>query len=62
MWNLASDWITSDDSVIAPMVKEAAAKHAAEKKITIGCMMSRRAMPVLQKCSRVTPVARCHLR
>ena len=37
-WNLASDWITSDDNVIAPMVKEAAAKYAAEKKITPGCL------------------------
>jgi hypothetical protein len=35
-WNMASDWITSDDSVIAPMVKEAAAKYAVEKKITAG--------------------------
>jgi branched-chain amino acid transport system substrate-binding protein len=39
-WNLASDWITSDDSVIAPMVKEAAAKYAAEKKITPGCLVT----------------------
>ena len=38
-WNLTSDWITSDDSVIAPMVKEAAAKYAAEKKITPGCLV-----------------------
>jgi branched-chain amino acid transport system substrate-binding protein len=38
-WNIASDWITADDSVIAPMVKEAAAKYAAEKKITTGCVM-----------------------
>jgi branched-chain amino acid transport system substrate-binding protein len=33
-WNIASDWITADDSIIAPMVKEAAAKYAAEKKVT----------------------------
>jgi branched-chain amino acid transport system substrate-binding protein len=33
-WNIASDWITSDDSVIAPMVRESAAKYASEKKIT----------------------------
>src|SRR5262245_39848388 len=39
-WNIASDWITADDSVIAPMVKEAAAKYAAEKKITTGCLMT----------------------
>ena len=28
----------SDDNVIVPMVKEAAAKYAAEKKITPGCL------------------------
>jgi branched-chain amino acid transport system substrate-binding protein len=33
-WNITSDWYTADDSVIAPMVKESAAKYAAEKKIT----------------------------
>jgi branched-chain amino acid transport system substrate-binding protein len=38
-WNLTSDWITSDESVIAPMVKEAAAKYAAEKKIMPGCLV-----------------------
>jgi branched-chain amino acid transport system substrate-binding protein len=37
-WNLASDWITSDDNVIVPMVKEAAAKYASEKKIAAGCL------------------------
>ena len=37
-WKITSDWITSDDKVIAPMVKEAAAKYAAEKKITPGCL------------------------
>ena len=31
-WNLASDWITPE--VIAPMVKEAVAKYAAEKNMT----------------------------
>ena len=31
-----SDWYTADDKVIAPMVKEAAAKYAAKKKITPG--------------------------
>ncbi len=33
-WNITSDWYTSDEKVIAPMVKETAAKYAAEKKIT----------------------------
>jgi branched-chain amino acid transport system substrate-binding protein len=33
-WNITSDWYTGDDTVIAPMVKESAAKYAAEKKIT----------------------------
>ncbi len=39
-WKIASDGYTSDDSVIAPMVKEAAAKYAAEKKITTGCLLT----------------------
>jgi branched-chain amino acid transport system substrate-binding protein len=39
-WKITSDWYTSDDSVIAPMVKEAAAKYAAEKNITTGCLMT----------------------
>jgi branched-chain amino acid transport system substrate-binding protein len=38
-WQVASDWYTSDDKVIEPMVKEAAARYAAEKKITPGCLM-----------------------
>jgi branched-chain amino acid transport system substrate-binding protein len=33
-WNISSDWYTADDALIAPMVKETAAKYAAEKKIT----------------------------
>jgi branched-chain amino acid transport system substrate-binding protein len=37
-WNLASDWIVSDESVILPMVKEASAKYAAEKKVAAGCL------------------------
>jgi branched-chain amino acid transport system substrate-binding protein len=39
-WKISSDWYTSDDRVIVPMVKEAAAKYAAEKKITTGCFMT----------------------
>jgi branched-chain amino acid transport system substrate-binding protein len=39
-WKITSDWYTSDDSVIAPMVKEAAAKYAAEKKIATGCLLT----------------------
>ena len=39
-WKITSDWYTSDDSVIAPMVKEAAAKYAAEKKLTPGCLVT----------------------
>jgi branched-chain amino acid transport system substrate-binding protein len=39
-WNTVSGWITADDSIIALMVKEAAAKYAAEKKITAGCVMT----------------------
>ena len=37
-WKITSDWYESDDKVIAPMVKEAAAKYAAEKKIAPGCL------------------------
>lgn len=33
-WKTISDWYTADDSLLAPMVKETAAKYAAEKKIT----------------------------
>jgi branched-chain amino acid transport system substrate-binding protein len=33
-WNIISDWYTADDAVIAPLVKDTAAKYAAEKKIT----------------------------
>ena len=32
--------VTADDSIIAPMVQEAAAKYAAEKKITTGCLLT----------------------
>jgi len=39
-WKITSDWYVSDDSVIAPMVKEAATKYADEKKITTGCLMT----------------------
>src|SRR5712672_2834877 len=31
-WKITSDWYGSDDNVIVPMVKEAAARYAAEKK------------------------------
>ncbi|KQP11574.1 ABC transporter substrate-binding protein [Pseudorhodoferax sp. Leaf265] len=33
-WNITSDWYQSDKSLIDPMVKELAAKYAADKKIT----------------------------
>jgi branched-chain amino acid transport system substrate-binding protein len=33
-WNIISDWYTADDAVIAPLVKDTAAKYATEKKIT----------------------------
>src|SRR6516162_2316484 len=39
-WKITSDWYTSDDGVIAPMVKEAAAKYAAEKKLATGCLLT----------------------
>ena len=33
-WNFTSDWLQADDQIIRPMVKAAAAKYAAEKKLT----------------------------
>ena len=33
-WNLTGDWLQGDEQIIRPMVKAAAAKYAAEKKIT----------------------------
>jgi len=33
-WNLTTDWIEADESIIKPLVKEFADKYAAEKKIT----------------------------
>lgn len=32
-WNFSSDWYQSDDSIIKPMIKAAADKYAAEKKL-----------------------------
>jgi len=32
-WNFTSDWYQADDAIIKPMVKQAAEKYAAEKKI-----------------------------
>jgi hypothetical protein len=39
-WKISSDWYTSDDSMIAPMVNEAATRYATEKKITTGCFVT----------------------
>ena len=33
-WKIISDWYKADDSILAPLVKDTAAKYAAEKKIT----------------------------
>jgi branched-chain amino acid transport system substrate-binding protein len=33
-WKVISDWYQGDDGILAPMVKDTAAKYAAEKKIT----------------------------
>ena len=32
-WNVTSDWMQADDSIIKPMVKNAATKYAGEKKL-----------------------------
>jgi len=37
-WQITSDWYEADDNVVGPMVKDAAAKYAAEKKISAGCL------------------------
>ena len=33
-WNVITDWITSDQSIVRPMIEESAAKYAKEKGIT----------------------------
>ena len=33
-WSYTSEWYTSDQKMLAPMIKAASAKYAAEKKIT----------------------------
>jgi branched-chain amino acid transport system substrate-binding protein len=33
-WNFSSDWYQADESILKPMVKAAADKYAAEKKLT----------------------------
>ena len=33
-WKIISDYYTADESILAPMVKEQAAKYAKEKNIT----------------------------
>jgi branched-chain amino acid transport system substrate-binding protein len=37
-WSYTSEWIKADTAMLSPMVKEAAAKYAADKKIDAGCM------------------------
>src|SRR5258708_14184010 len=34
-WNTITDWITSDQSIVRPMIEESAAKYAKEKGITL---------------------------
>jgi branched-chain amino acid transport system substrate-binding protein len=33
-WQFTSDWLQADEQIIKPMVKAAADKYAAEKKLT----------------------------
>jgi branched-chain amino acid transport system substrate-binding protein len=33
-WKTISDWYTADRSIVDPMVRDASAKYAADKKIT----------------------------
>jgi len=37
-WSITSDWYTSNDDVIEPLVKDTAAKYAADKKLSVGCL------------------------
>jgi branched-chain amino acid transport system substrate-binding protein len=37
-WSYTSEWIKADAAMLNPMIKEAAAKYAAEKKVDVGCM------------------------
>ena len=37
-WGITSDWYTSNDDVIEPLVKDIAAKYAADKKLSVGCL------------------------
>jgi branched-chain amino acid transport system substrate-binding protein len=39
-WKITSDWYNADDSLIAPMVKEAAARYAAEKRLVPACLVT----------------------
>src|SRR5262249_15953910 len=39
-WNVRAEWSAWEEWGIAPMVKEAAAKYAAEKKLTPGCLVT----------------------
>jgi branched-chain amino acid transport system substrate-binding protein len=39
-WKVISDFYTADRSLLDPLVADAAAKYAAEKKITPGCAKS----------------------
>jgi branched-chain amino acid transport system substrate-binding protein len=34
-WNIISDWIASDQSIVRPMIEESAAKYAKEKNVTL---------------------------
>jgi branched-chain amino acid transport system substrate-binding protein len=37
-WSYTSDWIKADMAMLSPMIKDAAAKYAADKKVTVGCL------------------------
>jgi hypothetical protein len=39
---ITSDRYVIDDDAVAPMVREAAPKYAAEKKVTTGCLLTNR--------------------
>jgi branched-chain amino acid transport system substrate-binding protein len=33
-WNVITDWVPSDQTIVRPMIEESAAKYAKEKNIT----------------------------
>jgi hypothetical protein len=56
---ITSVWYVSDDSVIDPMVREAAANFAGEKKIATGCLLNALIPRTLVCSGAARPQQRC---